>query len=235
MQPYFFPYIGYWQLLRAVDRFVIYDDVNYIKGGWINRNRILINGQPSYITVPLHHASPNKRICDVYMQPSPVWRRKIIRSIEIAYRKSPFFSEVFPILEKIISYETDSLVDYLTQQLSALATFVGLKTEFLVNSCCYQNNDMTGQERILDICKRESASTYINAQGGQKLYDTEMFQNEGIDLRFIVMQPMTYKQRAVGFESYLSIIDPLMEIGALGVEQHIEEYDLIAGVCTHAE
>ena len=74
MQPYFFPYIGYWQLIHAVDHFVIYDDVNYIKGGWINRNRILINGKPAYITVPLHKASAFKRICDTDLQPSPFWR-----------------------------------------------------------------------------------------------------------------------------------------------------------------
>ena len=92
MQPYFVPYLGYWQLLNTVDRFVIYDDVTYIKGGWINRNRILINGKPSYITAPLYQASPNKRICDISLQPSPVWRKKMIKSIENTYRKAPFFS-----------------------------------------------------------------------------------------------------------------------------------------------
>lgn len=235
MQPYFFPYIGYWQLLHTVDRFVIYDDVNYIKGGWINRNRILIHGKPSYLTVPLYQASPNKNICEISMQSSPIWRRKMIKSIENTYGQSAFFSDVFPTLEKMISYETDSLVDYLSQHLRTLATFLGIKTEFVVTSRCYQNSDMTGQERILDICKREGATTYINPQGGQTLYDTETFQDAGIDLKFIAMQSMPYKQRVTGFVPCLSIIDALMEIGLPGLEQHIEEYDLILGAYENAE
>lgn len=226
MQPYFFPYVGYWQLLRAVDRFVIYDDVNYIKGGWINRNRILINGKPSYITVPLYHASPNRKICDISMQSSLDWRKKMIKSIENTYRKAPSFSEVFPIIEKLISYKTDNLVEYLTQQLSTLATLLGIKTEFVVASSCYQNNDMTGQERVIDICKNEGATTYINPQGGQTLYDTETFQNAGIDLRFIIMHPMPYKQRTAGFVPYLSIIDALMEIGVVELFHHLDRYEL---------
>lgn len=235
MQPYFFPYIGYWQLLHGVDRFVIYDDVNYIKGGWINRNRILINGKPRYISVPLYHASPNKRICDISLQSSHAWRRKIIKTIINTYQKSPFFSVIFPVLEKMISYETDSLVDYLAQHLKTLATYLGINTEFVVTSRCYQNHDMAGQERIIDICKREGATTYINPQGGQTLYDTETFQNAGIDLQFIVMQQIPYKQRTAEFVPYLSIIDALMEIGPFGVGQHIDGYDLISGVCTDAK
>lgn len=226
MQPYFFPYIGYWQLLNAVDRFVIYDDVNFIKGGWINRNRILINGKASYITVPLHHASPNKLICDISMQSSPAWRKKIIKSIKNSYRKSPFFIEVFPVLEELISYETDSLVRYLVKHISSLAEFLGIKTEIMVTSRCYKNSDMNGQERVIDICKRENATTYINPQGGQDLYDADAFRNECIDLQFISMKPIHYKQRTVGFVPYLSIIDPLMETGPDGLLRHIENFEL---------
>jgi hypothetical protein len=92
MQPYFFPYLGYWQLIHAVDRFIIYDDVNYIKGGWINRNRLLINGEPSYITVPLNQSSSNKRICDIALDQSSLWRNKLVKMVEMTYRKSPYFN-----------------------------------------------------------------------------------------------------------------------------------------------
>jgi len=235
MQPYFFPYIGYWQLLRVVDCFVIYDDVNFITRGWINRNRILINGKPSYITIPLYHASQNRRISDISIQSSPVWRKKMIKSIENTYRKALFFSEVFPVIEKIICYETNSLVDFLAQHIRVLAAYLGIKTEIVATSRCYQNNDLIGQKRIIDICKREGATTYINPQGGQTFYDTKEFKNAGIDLQFIVMQPKPYIQRAAGFVPYLSIIDALMEIGPFGVGQHIEGYDLISGVCTDAK
>ena len=230
MQPYFFPYIGYWQLIHAVDRFVIYDDVNYIKGGWINRNRILINGEPTYITVPLHQPSPYKRICDIALQTSPIWRDKLVRMIEMTYRKSPCFTEVLPIIEKIIRHESDNLSNYLAHQLQTLAAFMGIKTEFVVTSLSYENNHLSSQERVLDICKREGATTYINPQGGQTLYDTETFHNAGIDLRFIVMRPLSYKQRATSFVPYLSIIDALMEIGPVGIRHHLDEFDLVSNV-----
>jgi len=227
MQPYFFPYIGYWQLIHAVDRFVIYDDVNYIKGGWINRNRILINGQSTYITVPLNQPSPNRRICDTTLLPSTIWRDKMVKMVEITYRKSAFFSEVFPVVEGLIRYETDSLSNYLAHHLQTLTAFMGIRTDLVVTSRCYENNELSGQERIIDICKREKATTYINPQGGQTLYDSEAFRKAGINLRFIIMRPFSYQQRSSGFVQHLSIIDVLMEVGADGIRQHLDAVDLI--------
>jgi hypothetical protein len=227
MQPYFFPYIGYWQLLNAVDRFVIYDDVNYIKGGWINRNRLLINGEPAYITAPLRQPSPYKRICDTALQPSSAWRDKLIKMVEITYRKAPCFAETFPIIEKLIRHEADNLADYLAYQLQTLAAFMEIKTEFVITSRCYENECLSGQARILDICKREKARIYINPQGGQGLYEAEVFRNTGIDLRFIVMRPLPYKQRSGKFVPYLSIIDALMGVGFTGIKYHLNSYDLI--------
>lgn len=227
MQPYFFPYIGYWQLIHAVDRFVIYDDVNYIKGGWINRNRLLINGVPAYITAPLQQASPYKHICDTALKPSSIWRDKLVKMIEITYRRRPYFSEVFPIIQSLIRYEANNLSDYLVYQLQTLATFMGIKTEYVATSRCYENDYLSGQARVLNICKREQASTYINPQGGQALYDAETFRNEGIDLNFIVMRPLPYKQRNIEFIPYLSIIDALMEIGPFDIKHHLNTFDLI--------
>ncbi len=233
MQPYFVPYLGYWQLLNAVDRFVIYDDVNFIKGGWINRNRILINGKPNYITVPLYQASPNKLICDISLQPSSIWRKKMIKSIANTYRKAPFFSEVFPIIEQTICYKTDNLADFLVHQLKAMTAFLGIKTELVESSRYYKNHNLTGQDRILDICKREGANVYINLQGGQALYDAEAFRQPGMDLCFIVMQHVPYAQRSAGFATSLSLIDALMEIGAQGVTQQLDKFDLITDENIH--
>ena len=230
MQPYFFPYIGYWQLIHAVDRFVIYDDVNYIKGGWVNRNRILINGEPAYITVPLYQSSPYKTICEITLQPSLLWRNKLVKMVEITYRKSPCFIEVFPIIEKIIRYESDKLSDYLAHQLQTLAIFMGIKTEFVATSRSYENSGLPRQERILDICKREEAITYVNPQGGHTLYDTETFNRAGIDLRFIITRPLPYKQRAASFVPFLSIIDVLMEVGPIEIRHHLDAFDLMSKV-----
>lgn len=227
MQPYFFPYIGYWQLIHAVDRFVIYDDLNYIKGGWINRNRLLINGEPAFITAPLQQPSPYKRICDIAMQPSFAWRDKLVKMIEITYRKAPCFAETFPVIERLINCEASNLADYLAHQLQTLAAFMEIKTEFVVTSRCYENERLSGQARVLDICKLEEASAYINPQGGQTLYDAAIFRSTGIDLRFIVMRPLPYKQRSVEFVPNLSIIDALMGIGPVEIMQHLDAFDLI--------
>jgi hypothetical protein len=231
MQPYFFPYIGYWQLIQAVDRFVIYDDVSYIKGGWINRNRLLINGEPAYITAPLQQPSPYKRICDITLQHSPVWRDKLVKMIEITYRKAPFFAEVFPVIERLIRHDADNLANYLAHQLQILATSMGMKTEFVITSRCYGNEHLSSQARVLDICKREEAGTYLNAPGGRTLYDAEVFRGAGIELGFVTMRPMPYKQRSAGFVPSLSIIDALMEIGLTDIKQHLNSFDLVmAGV-----
>jgi hypothetical protein len=227
MQPYYFPYIGYWQLIHAVDRFVIYDDVNYIKGGWINRNRLLINDKPAYITVPLYQSSSYKRICDTALQPSPSWRDKLAKMVENTYRKASCFTEVFPVVEELIRYESDNLADYLANQLRTLSVFMNIDTDFIVSSRCYENNNCSGQERILDICKREGATTYINPQGGQELYNTGNFHNSDIALRFITMHTMPYTQRASEFVPYLSIIDALMALGPIGIRHHLDAFDLI--------
>lgn len=227
MQPYFFPYIGYWQLIHAVDRFVIYDDVNYIKKGWINRNRLLINGKPAYITAPLHQASQFKRICDTALQPSSIWRDKLVRKIAITYRKSPCFSEVFPIIESLIRHETDGLADYLAHQLQTLAAFMGIKTEFVSSEDRYANEHLSGQARVLDVCKRENATAYVNSQGGRSLYDGETFRRAGVKLSFSVMLPVPYRQRSPEFVPRLSIIDALMAIGPVDIRHHLDAFELI--------
>jgi hypothetical protein len=227
MQPYYFPYIGYWQLIHAVDRFAIYDDVNYIKGGWVNRNRILINGEPIYVMASLHQASPNKLICDTGLQPSAVWRNKLVRMVETTYRKSPYFAEVFPVVEQLIRHETDKLSDYLAYQLQALAAFIGINTEFIVTSRCYENNHLSGQARILDICAQEGAATYINPQGGQALYDHVAFAQSGVDLKFLIPSTIEYKQFGSIHVPWLSIIDVMMFNSQSQLRTLLNKYELV--------
>jgi hypothetical protein len=229
MQPYFFPYIGYWQLIHAVDRFVIYDDVNYIKGGWINRNRFLSNGEPAFITVPLYQSSSFKRICDISLQPSPVWRDKLVKMVETTYRRAPCFAEVFSVIESVIRHETNNLSDYLVHQLQTLVAFMGIQTEFVMTSRCYENNDLSGQERVLDICKREGATTYINQPGGQALYNRGTFTQCGLDLKFLIPSAMEYKQFGSLHVPWLSIIDVLMFNGIAGTKKLLENYAVEAG------
>lgn len=227
MQPYFFPYIGYWQLIHAADCFVIYDDVNYINRGWINRNRLLINGEPTLITLPLCKASQNKRICDIELSPASAWLNKLSKMIEVTYKKAPHFAETFPVVEKLLAYESSNLAEHLAHQLQTLAAFIGIETPFVVTSRVYGNNDLTAQDRIIDICKREQADIYINAEGGRSLYDATAFREAGVDLRFISMRPRPYQQRASKFTPYLSIIDVLMEVGRGQLKQHLDSFEYV--------
>ncbi len=227
MQPYFLPYIGYWQLMRAVDRFVVYDDVNYIKGGWINRNRILVQGAPAFITVPLVESSPNKRIHALEMQPA-VWRDKLVRTVAQNYANAACFDEVFPVVEGLIRLDENNLAAYLTQQLQVLARFMGIATEIVVCSRRgYDNAQLAGQERVIDMCQQERADVYINAQGGQSLYGAQAFAVAGIRLRFLAMRPVSYRQKRPDFIPYLSILDALMAVGAAGIQEHLDAFEWV--------
>jgi len=227
MQPYFFPYIGYWQLIAAVDRFVIYDDVNYIKSGWINRNRILINGDPTYMTVPLNQSSRNKKICDLSLLSSLIWRKKLVKMVGNTYRRTPCFSEVFPVIEKIILYEANNLSDYLTHQIQELSAFMGIQAKIIQTSRCYDNSKLVGQDRILDICIQEGATIYINPQGGVDLYDRDSFIRNEIDLKFLMSFSVEYKQFGLGHVPWLSIIDVLMFNTKSQIHAMLNQYKLV--------
>jgi hypothetical protein len=228
MQPYFFPYLGYWQLIAAADRFVIFDDVNFIVRGWINRNRILINGEPRYITVPIHHASQNCRICDTELEPASPWRARLVRMVDAAYRSAPHFAEVFPVVQKLLVHDVGGVSEYLQNQLQTLARFMGLRTEFVTSSRHYGNQCLSGQERILDICRREGATTYVNLPGGESLYQSHLFAASGIDLRFIASAGEPYAQRGPSFVPNLSVIDALMEIGPAAASALTMNFSLTA-------
>lgn len=226
MQPYFFPYIGYWQLIHSVDRFVIYDDVNYIKRGWVNRNRILINGEPKFITVPLQSSSQNKRICDTQLQSSNKWRKKLLRMLEVTYRRSLYFDDVFPVIEKMIVNESCNLSEYMSDVITSLVGWMGIKTDVVLSSRIYRNNGIFGQERIIDICKREKADVYINLQGGKELYTPELFSESSIDLIFLSSKDHPYKQFGNEFVPWLSIIDVMMFNSQDTIHEMLAEYKL---------
>lgn len=226
MQPYFFPYLGYWQLLNYVDRFVFYDDVNYIKRGWINRNRILHSGGPGYITVPVRNASQNRAICELSIDESVDWRGKMLKSISNTYSGSPFYAEVFPVVEEIINHQSDNLAELLKHQVANMASFLEIGTALVDTSRDYCNSTLSGQKRILDICKQEEADTYVNPEGGVTLYDKRTFEIEGISLRFLTTKPICYRQRLAEFFPNLSIIDVLMETGKEGCARLLHEFRL---------
>ncbi|GAB3330353.1 WbqC family protein [Larkinella ripae] len=227
MQPYFLPYIGYLQLMKAVDKFILYDDVAFINRGWINRNRLLLNGKDHLFTVPLKDASQNKRIRDVELGDDPKWRSKLLKTVEQAYRKAPFYTTVYPLLEKIVNLEAGTIAALIGGSLPVLNEYLGIQTEIVLSSTVYGNEDLKAQARILDICGREKATRYINPIGGQDLYDRQRFADEGVELFFIRSKPVVYPQFQNEFVPWLSILDVLMFNDIPAVERLLDDYELI--------
>ncbi|GAB3721785.1 WbqC family protein [Spirosoma lituiforme] len=228
MQPYFMPYIGYMQLMGAVDTFILYDDVSFINRGWINRNRLLINGQEHLFTIPLKDASQNKRINEVHLADDPKWRSKLLKTIEQGYRKAPCYQQVMPLTEKIVNYTTDSITDLVYFSLVELNKYLGLTTRLVASSSIYSNAELKGQERILAICRQENATRYINPIGGIDLYDKVTFEETGIQLRFIKSKVVTYSQFSHNdFIPWLSILDVLMFNDSASVRVLLGEYELV--------
>lgn len=209
MQPYFFPYIGYFQLMASVDAFVIYDNIKYTKKGWINRNRIQNRGVEALISVPLQKGADHLNIFERVI--SPVFnRQKLCNQIVGAYRHAPYFNEVMPVLEKIIRNESANLFYYLYHSLVTLREYFDLPCDLLISSTLAADHSLKGQARVLDICHIMNANEYINPPGGIDLYSHRDFSYHNISLKFIQPQQWHYPHSHAEFIPWLSIIDVMM-------------------------
>ncbi|MDX9694887.1 MAG: WbqC family protein [Bacteroidales bacterium] len=225
MQPYFFPYIGYFQLIKAVDKFVFYDDVNFIKNGWINRNRIIINGHANYFTIQLKGASSNKLIKDVGFTDN---RRKLVSTIMMAYKRAPYYMQSFPVIEKILNYQTDSINELAIYSVKQVCNYLGISTNFEVSSLNYPDSKgMDKAERLKEICQINNSNQYINPIGGQELYKKEDFKHSDINLSFIKTNYVEYKQFQNEFIAGLSIIDIMMFNSIEEIQIQLDNYELI--------
>ncbi len=228
MQPYFMPYIGYLQMVKAVDKFVFYDDVNYIKGGWINRNRILINGTPSYINIPQLKASSNKLINEIELNYKSKSFTNIFKTLDAAYRKAPYYNEVLEMLDSILKKKYNKNAEINIEGVKKVAKYLGLTTKFYTSSVNFSESiEIERTERIKYICKELNAKHYINAIGGQELYDKDDFKKSGIELSFIKSHPITYKQFDNEFVPWLSIIDVMMFNSVEEIGVMLEQYELV--------
>jgi hypothetical protein len=210
MQPYLFPYIGYFQLAAAVDKFVFYDDVNFIKNGWINRNRMLLGDQVRYLTVPLSGASPSLKINEVRVEPRERWLRKLLESIRHAYAKAPHYPQVSALIGRILTEPLAPVSLLASHTVMEICKYLEIDTEFVPSSTKYGNAQLKGTERVIDICAREQASTYVNLPGGRALYDSVAFSARGVELAFIEPNLRPYAQFDDAFHPALSILDVLM-------------------------
>jgi len=246
-QPYFFPYLGFYQLIDAVDQFVIYDSFNYIKSGWVNRNRLLVvGGSPAYFTVPTEHGSSFKKIRDIKLSTRRDWRRKLLGTLVMNYKRCPFFEEAYALVAAVIGSETDSLSALSTRSIVDVCKHLEIKTRLITNPVYdelesgLQRDSLSetfpavklqqpskGCVRLIAVCQMLGASEFVNAIGGQTLYYKSDFQANGIDLHFLKSRDEPYQQTTRQYYPGLSIVDVLMNCGKEGTIKRLRNYDLV--------
>ncbi len=225
MQPYFLPYIGYFQLIAAVDSFILYDNIEYTKKGWINRNRMLLNGKDAIFSLPLKKDSDYLDIVDRELA-LDFKRTKLLNQFKGAYSHAPHFELTYPILERIVLYEDDNLFGYINHSIVQLCKHLDIKTKISISSEININHKLKGQDKVLALCKVLGAQEYINTVGGTKLYCSEDFGALGINLKFIKSKPFVYNQFCLPFIPWLSIIDILMFNTVLMTKEYLTEFEL---------
>lgn len=225
MQPYFLPYPGYFQLIAAVDLFVVYDNIKYVKSGWINRNRLCRNGEAATFSLPLKHASDSldvrERELAAAFDPD-----KLLNQFRGAYGQAPQFARVFAWLEQVVRHGERNLFRYLEHSIRAACDLLAVGTEIRMSSDIAIDPALKKQDKVLALCRAAGARTYVNAIGGTDLYDKEEFRRQGIELQFLRSKPFEYPQFEPGFVPSLSIVDALMfnslEIVRACVADHYE-------------
>ena len=228
MQPYFFPYIGYFQLFKESDEFVLYDKIKYTKKGWINRNRILTNNGIEYITLPLKKDSDYLTVCEREL--SQTWdndRIKMVNRLTNYYRKSPFFKEHFDIINQCINQNERNLFDFIHGSIKIINNYLELKTPIVVYSDLGIDESYKNKEKVIEICKTLGADKYINPIGGVGLYSKEEFLTHGIELNFLKVNGVTYYQGQDTFSGSLSIVDILMFNSKEDIKNFLNKYILV--------
>lgn len=209
MQPYFLPYIGYFQLIQAAETFVIYDNIQYTKKGWINRNRYLLNGREALFSIALKKDSDYLDIRDREIAAS-FDRQNLLIKIDYAYKKAKHYEDVFPLFKRIISYSNHNLFEYIYHSVNEICKYLEINTTIIKSSHININHELKSQDKVIAICRELGARQYINAIGGKGLYSKDVFISHHIDLKFIEADLLMYKQYEYSFVPWLSILDVLM-------------------------
>ena len=229
MQPYFMPYIGYFQLINAVDKFVLLDDVQYINRGWINRNRILMNNGDFVFNLPIKKAARHLNINErFFAQSFNDETEKLKKCFYYAYHKAPYYNEVEEVLLDIFSYNNLNVSQFICHSLEAVCKYLDIKTFIYTSSEIIKNEALKKQDRIIEINKIMNSSNYINPIGGTQLYCKDVFEANNIILNFIKTKNIVYKQYDNDFIPNLSIIDVMMFNSKEEIKELLKEYELIS-------
>ena len=228
MQPYFMPYIGYFQLINSVDKFIIYDNIQYTKKGWINRNRILINKKDQLISIPIKKDSDYLNVVERELSKS--WgkdKSKMLNVIKTSYMKAPYFEDSYNLISKCLNNPEVNLFRFIYDSIILINEYLEIKTQIVISSTIDVDHTLKSQDKVLSLCKSQNANVYINSIGGTELYDKETFKQNEIELNFIKSNPIQYKQFNNEFVSWLSIIDVLMFNSKEQIKEYLNNYTLI--------
>jgi len=220
MQPYFLPYIGYWQLFNIVDEFVVYNNIKYTKKGWINRNRYLCGHESRYFTLQLENDSDSLDIRERTIAVT-FSKNKILNQIRAAYQSAPCFDESYELLERIMECKDRNLFGFIFNSLSLTANHIGIKTKLTISSRIGIDHTLKSEKRVISICKALGARKYINPIGGINLYDGNEFLSNGIELNFLKTDLIEYNQNNGAFVPSLSILDVLMFNGRENIKKFL--------------
>lgn len=223
MQPYLFPYLGYYQLVSAVDKFVFYDDVTFIKGGYINRNNILANGKVQRFTVAVPGSSSNVKIKDLNFDANV---KKVLKSIEQSYNKAPYFRDVYQLIEQTLQDENRNVAHICSNSVKKVFEYLEIEKEFYISSQLDYDRSLSAADKLIAMSQLFGVKQYINTPGGRGLYDKTYFCNQGISLSFIEMKPCIYEQPTNEFVSHLSMIDVLMWNSKKDIIEYLNNYNL---------
>jgi hypothetical protein len=228
MQPYLFPYLGYFQLISMSDMFVIHDDVQFIKGGWINRNRILLGDRDKLFTLPIQKASSDLEINKRNFAPSfKEHKDKFKRLLEMAYYKAPYCSSVKELISEVLESEVRDIAVFISRSMRIICDYLSIETKFILSSEIEKDETLKGQDRVIEINQLLGSTHYINPIGGMELFSKEAFRKAGIELSFLRMRPVVYKQYNNEFVPNLSIIDVMMFNSREEIKELLGEYDLL--------
>jgi len=228
MQPYFLPYLGYFQLMAACDQFVVYDNIKFTKKGWINRNRMLLNGADHMFTLPLRNDSDFLDVDQRFLGDNfEKEKNKILGQVRSAYARAPQFSHAYPVIEEIFSFADRNLFHFIWYSLLRMREYLGITTPLVVSSTVEIDHALKGKYKVMELCKALSGDAYINPIGGMELYDKDEFRANGIGLQFHKMKPVIYRQFGDSFITSLSVLDVIMFNDKDTLGRLLTEFDLI--------
>jgi len=212
LQPGYLPWLGFFDQLLRSDTFVVYDDVQFDKHGWRNRNRVKSPTGPVWLTVPvLHKGLGWQKILDVQINNETAWARKHLSTIRQLYSRAPFLDRYYSDLEETLSRKWERLVDLDLELIRRMSSWLGIERRIERSSELGIDGDRS--ERLLNFCRHFGAKRYLSGAAARDYLKTEIFEAEGIAVEWQDYKHPVYPQQHGEFTPYLSTLDLLFNCG----------------------